>query len=398
MIWSLICGKLLTKYGRRVLLVCGVVSMGLSMIAFGFINYSPNTIILTVVWLLIRTLQGISSSTILTTWYSIIAITYPDEQTKYLGFLEASSGAGMLFGPPFGSVLYNFLGFELTFYIIGGMFILFAPFLRIVIPNSVDIKDRQESLKIENLNENQYHMLIDEYNDINYTVTSAVDLGCKNKSTLIDNQNDQSQSISRSKVKYIALFSRKIFLMTSLSAFYAYFEYWYLEPILSLRLEDFNLTPIEIGLFFWSYAGMYTAASMIVFWFTKRFNNKGFIWICMLICGFINFMVGPSPFLPDSLIVMIIGQLLNGIFSNFFLITSLPLMIQDAVEGFPKQKIEVTDASSGVFTWMLSLGQSLGPIYGSHMVKLIGFRWWADTIAYMLIVFSLVYLIVWKWF
>ena len=219
-----------------------------------------------------------------------------------------------------------------------------------------------------------------------------------NKSTFIDHQNADIAPKKKPKVGYIQLFSRRIFLLTSLSSFFAYFEYWYLEPILSIRLEDFNLTPIEIGLFFWSYAATYTAASLVVFWFTKRYNKKGFICIWMLIWSLTNFLVGPSPFLPDSIVIMIVGQLLNGIFSNFFLITSLPVMIQDAVEGFPKQKMEVTDASSGVFTWMLSLGQSIGPIYGSHMVKLIGFRWWADTIAYILLSFALIYLFVWKWF
>ena len=176
MIWSLVCGKLLTRCGRRAVLIWGVISMGLSMISFGFINYSPSTLILTIVWLLIRILQGISSSTILTTWYSIVAITYPEEQTKYLGFLEASSGAGMLFGPPFGSVLYNFLGFELTFYIIGGVFILLSPLLWIVIPNSVDAKDQMHSLSIEKFNDNQYHTLIEDYNEINHTIISATDI------------------------------------------------------------------------------------------------------------------------------------------------------------------------------------------------------------------------------
>ena len=116
----------------------------------------------------------------------------------------------------------------------------------------------------------------------------------------------------------------------------------------------------------------------------------------MLLCGIVNFMVGPSPYLPNSVIIMAIGQFFNGMFANFFLITTLPVLIQDAVEGFPKNKIEVTDKSSGVVSSMFSLGQAIGPIYGSNMISLIGFRWCADTIAIMLIIYSLIYFVVWR--
>ena len=109
-------------------------------------------------------------------------------------------------------------------------------------------------------------------------------------------------------------------------------------------------------------------------------------------------MVGPSPYLPNSVIIMAIGQFFNGAFANFFLITTLPVMINDAVEGFPHNKIEVTDKSSGVVSSMFCLGQGLGPIYGSNMVNLIGFRWWADSIAFMLLAYSMVYLIIFKLF
>ena len=73
-------------------------------------------------------------------------------------------------------------------------------------------------------------------------------------------------------------------------------------------------------------------------------------------------------------------------------------MINVSVNMFPKQKMEVTDTSSGVFTFMLGLGQTIGPIYGSNVTGAIGFRWCADTIAYILLFYSIVYLIVWRVF
>ena len=165
---------------------------------------------------------------------------------------------------------------------------------------------------------------------------------------------------------------------------------------MSLRLEDFEMTSIQIGLFFCIYGVMYTFTSLSISFFTDAFDNKVLIVVWMFCCGLVNFFVGPSEFLPDSIVLMWVGQFLNGAFANFFLITWLPVMINVSVNMYPKQKMEVTDTSSGVFTFMLGLGQTIGPIYGSNVTGAIGFRWCADTIAYILLFYSIVYLISYK--
>ena len=139
--------------------------------------------------LTIRALQGLSSSMIQTTSYAIIAVVYPTEQQKYLGILEASIGLGMLTGPAIGSVLYTLFGFKGTFYMIGVCFIVLAPFLQLVIPATVNIKDEPQ------------------VSDKDIT-TSLPEKG--------------SQKI---KVTYRDVLSRRVFFLTAISAFMAYFEY-----------------------------------------------------------------------------------------------------------------------------------------------------------------------------
>ena len=85
-----------------------------------------------------------------TTSYAIVAITFPDDQQRYLGFLEASMGVGLLVGPVAGSILYTTLGFKSTFFVIGATFIALAPLLRFVIPKSVDDHDLSNISGIEN--------------------------------------------------------------------------------------------------------------------------------------------------------------------------------------------------------------------------------------------------------
>ena len=71
-------------------------------------------------------------------------------------------------------------------------------------------------------------------------------------------------------------------------------------------------------------------------------------------------------------------------------------MINDAVEGYPKQKNEVTDMSSGIFNSMLGIGQMLGPIYGSNITNVFNFRIWADSVGLVNVIYGIVFLIVWK--
>ena len=116
------------------------------------------------------------------------------------------------------------------------------------------------------------------------------------------------------------------------------------------------------------------------------------IGIHYFVCGFIFYDLC----MPDSLVIMWIGQFLIGGFSVFFVITWLPEMIKDAVEGNPDKQLEVTDISSGVFNWMLGSGQMLGPIYGSFISNAFNFRLLADSVAWSLIWFSLAYFAVWN--
>jgi MFS family permease len=94
----------------------------------------------------------------------------------------------------------------------------------------------------------------------------------------------------------------------------------------------------------------------------------------MIIAGFAQFLIGPSLLLPNNLWIMVGGQFLEGLFTLYFQVTSLPEMINDVIKKHPNQKYEASDISSGVFNAMLGLGQMLSPLYGSYMTHYFGFR------------------------
>ena len=128
----------------------------------------------------------------------------------------------------------------------------------------------------------------------------------------------------------------------------------------------------------------------MITWFTKRINDKFLIFIGMFVNGFSQFLIGPSPYLPNNLTLMCIGQALDGFTATFFVITCLPAMINNATECYPNQKNEVTDISSGIFSWMLGFGQMVGPIYGSYLTDSFGFRSWADSVGVIMIAYALI--------
>ena len=80
------------------------------------------------------------------------------------------------------------------------------------------------------------------------------------------------------------------------------------------------------------------------------------------------------------------------------MVTWLPVIIKEGEKMYPKNKIEVADKASGIVNWMFGLGQALGPIYGSYMTAYFGFRNTADSIAIILIVYSLIYVWMIKYF
>ena len=180
--------------------------------------------------------------------------------------------------------------------------------------------------------------------------------------------------------------------MTAIAAFLCYFQYTYFEPILSVRLLDFEISDFMIGLFFSLNGVSYMFVSLIISWFTDRYDNQMIISFGIFITGFFHFLIGPSRFLPDSLILMGIGQFLFGGFSILFLITCLPVMINEGITYYPNQKFEVSDMSSGIFNFSLTFGQMVAPIYGSYTQAAVGFRDCATIVGFILISYSLFYL------
>jgi hypothetical protein len=135
--------------------------------------------------------------------------------------------------------------------------------------------------------------------------------------------------------------------------------YGYMEPILAFRMKEFNLSQVQIGMFFVVMPIFYIPMSVLV----QRIPNgvpKRTLLILACFFSFIsNLFVGPSTLfnMPDSIYLMVVGQILRGLIDPLTLVPVLPEMIESVLMYYPPSaEFEINNLSSGIFNMFLGLG------------------------------------------
>lgn len=129
-------GRLSDRIGRKPVLLIGLAGYGMTFILFGLIQQ---------LWLLIliRALSGIvSSATLPTTMAYIADCTDGSERAKYMGFMGAASGMGMIVGPALGGVLSS-ISYQFSFIVAGMLSLIIIPFALKWLPESLAKEHRQ---------------------------------------------------------------------------------------------------------------------------------------------------------------------------------------------------------------------------------------------------------------
>ena len=148
------------------------------------------------------------------------------------------------------------------------------------------------------------------------------------------------QELQVGSLSVCSLFSSARFAMATLSGALSYFPYALMEPILALRLTDFDLTSMQIGIFFAIWPTFFLTSSQIAKHFPKRVDKRVPLMLSTLLSGMIFFLIGPSMVVSfnDSLVLMGIGQSLVGVFSGFMVASSLSEMVSAAEQVYPNHR------------------------------------------------------------
>ncbi|HSR35449.1 MAG TPA: MFS transporter [Anaerolineae bacterium] len=134
-----IWGQLSDRYGRKPILMVGVLGNAFSMLFFG---------LSTELWMLYasRALAGILSSATLPTAMAYIGDSTSEENRGGgMGLMGAAMGVGMILGPGIGGWLADY-ALSTPFFVAAGLSTLMLPFILLVLPESLpkEERDRQE--------------------------------------------------------------------------------------------------------------------------------------------------------------------------------------------------------------------------------------------------------------
>ena len=164
-------------------------------------------------------------------------------------------------------------------------------------------------------------------------------------------------------------------LHPAITAGVVFLVYGSLEPILSLRLLDYDLNNRATGLVFGVEPLCYMVGTFLSpYLFPKWIPNRVILITGLFILASATLFVGPV-YEETSLVSMNIGLAISGFMMGFLIIPNMPEMMQACRDKHPMADLDHANSLlSGMLNAGFGIGQALGPLSGSLWYQLYGFR------------------------
>ncbi len=137
-------GHLSDRFGRKIILIISQVgaTIGWAMLAF-----APS-----IGWVFVaRIIEGVSGGNIGITQAYVADLVEPKERSKAFGYIGATFGAGMVFGPVGGGLLYAKFGFAMPFLVAAALQFLTLGLTVFLLPESRSKQEEQTSLGLSEI-------------------------------------------------------------------------------------------------------------------------------------------------------------------------------------------------------------------------------------------------------
>ncbi|KAK0404167.1 hypothetical protein QR680_017320 [Steinernema hermaphroditum] len=337
-----ICAPLLGRYmaffGSKRMFVAGLIITGITAMAFGGMNLMPPGMPFFFTSLALRCVEAVGDAAFVTSSFAISAKAFPGRIATIVGIMETFAGLGYMLGPVVGGVLYEYGGFQLPFFVLGGVLIL---------AGTVSC------------------YLVEEYID--------------------EPGEDTKGMMGMLKIPHIWIMVYAVVICAiSLS---------FLDPTLSPHLASFNLSPSMIGLLFLLCGGVYTVTAPFWGLLIDRYRCTNFLMLFGAVATVISmFLIGPTPLLgmTKDLFWIGVGLALLGLAAGALYIPTFQNCL-DAVraKGY-EDNFQTYGCVSGVFQSAFAFGGFIGPTLGGMGVEWIGFAWTTTLIAAVNVVFILI--------
>ncbi len=137
-------GHLSDRFGRKIILIISQIgaTIGWAMLAF-----APS-----IGWVFVaRIIEGVSGGNIGITQAYVADLVEPKERSKAFGYIGATFGAGMVFGPVGGGLLYAKFGFAMPFLVAAALQFLTLGLTIFLLPESRSKQEEQNSLGLSEI-------------------------------------------------------------------------------------------------------------------------------------------------------------------------------------------------------------------------------------------------------
>ena len=104
-------GMLLTKFGRKKILILGCIAEGIAMVCFGLFFHIQDPTTYAILSFVCRFVEGFGNGCLNSSTSSIISYNFEDNMSNLIGLTQTFTGLGMLSGPLLGSIMYQTGGF-----------------------------------------------------------------------------------------------------------------------------------------------------------------------------------------------------------------------------------------------------------------------------------------------
>jgi len=113
----------------------------------------------------------------------------------------------------------------------------------------------------------------------------------------------------------------------------------------------------------------------------------------LLLLGVSFSLIGP-PFESENFVTMVVGLSLTGLFMSSTVIPIMPEMLEAGKHNFAEvDEDHASSLLSGIYNAAFGIGQALGPIVGTFLYQLIGFRFTMQVATGLIILTGLLYLL-----
>ncbi|CAG7719019.1 unnamed protein product [Allacma fusca] len=148
--------------------------------------------------------------------------------------------------------------------------------------------------------------------------------------------------------------------------------------IAGILITGFNLSPVQTGLVFVIYGGIYALTAPAWGWLCDQLLGSFVITLFGEVTIFLGFLIiGPAAFLPTETVLWLtcLGLVVYGVGLGATMVASFIMALEEAVGHGFSDNVQTYGVISALWNSFFALGSFIGPSLGGVLLDIGGFRW-----------------------